>query len=59
MEYVDCLGVDLRFPDLSFDAVVCVFGIFFVPDMAAPIPRRSAYGPPAPPSGLPSWAGSN
>jgi ubiquinone/menaquinone biosynthesis C-methylase UbiE len=23
----------LRFPDESFDAVVCVFGIFFVPDM--------------------------
>jgi ubiquinone/menaquinone biosynthesis C-methylase UbiE len=25
----------LEFPDASFDAVVCVFGIFFVPDMAA------------------------
>jgi SAM-dependent methyltransferase len=26
---------DLGFPDASFDAVVCVFGIFFVPDMPA------------------------
>jgi ubiquinone/menaquinone biosynthesis C-methylase UbiE len=26
--------LSLRFPDESFDAVVCVFGIFFVPDMA-------------------------
>jgi ubiquinone/menaquinone biosynthesis C-methylase UbiE len=24
----------MRFPGVSFDAVVCVFGIFFVPDMA-------------------------
>ena len=27
--------LDLRLPDSHFDAVVCVFGIFFVPDMAA------------------------
>lgn len=27
--------LDLGYPDASFDAVVCVFGIFFVPDMAA------------------------
>jgi ubiquinone/menaquinone biosynthesis C-methylase UbiE len=27
----------LGFPDESFDAVVCVFGIFFVPDMVAAI----------------------
>ena len=27
--------LELRFPDSHFDAVVCVFGIFFVPDMAA------------------------
>ena len=26
--------LSLRFPTASFDAVVCVFGIFFVPDMA-------------------------
>src|SRR6266487_3415764 len=26
--------LSLRFPAESFDAVVCVFGIFFVPDMA-------------------------
>jgi ubiquinone/menaquinone biosynthesis C-methylase UbiE len=26
--------LSLRFPAASFDAVVCVFGIFFVPDMA-------------------------
>src|SRR5262245_21194648 len=26
--------LSLRFPVASFDAVVCVFGIFFVPDMA-------------------------
>jgi Methylase involved in ubiquinone/menaquinone biosynthesis len=26
--------LSLRFPSRSFDAVVCVFGIFFVPDMA-------------------------
>jgi ubiquinone/menaquinone biosynthesis C-methylase UbiE len=26
--------LSLRFPSASFDAVVCVFGIFFVPDMA-------------------------
>src|SRR5215212_10152381 len=26
--------LSLRFPAKSFDAVVCVFGIFFVPDMA-------------------------
>jgi ubiquinone/menaquinone biosynthesis C-methylase UbiE len=26
--------LDLGYPDNSFDAVVCVFGIFFVPDMA-------------------------
>lgn len=29
----DMLALD--YPDASFDAVVCVFGIFFVPDMAA------------------------
>ena len=27
--------LSLRFPNESFDAAVCVFGIFFVPDMAA------------------------
>ena len=27
--------LDLRLPDSHFDAVVCIFGIFFVPDMAA------------------------
>ena len=27
--------LDLRLPDSHFDAVVCVFGIFFLPDMAA------------------------
>jgi ubiquinone/menaquinone biosynthesis C-methylase UbiE len=27
--------LDLRLPGATFDAVVCVFGIFFVPDMAA------------------------
>lgn len=27
----------LQFPDESFDAVVCVFGIFFVPDMEAAV----------------------
>ena len=27
----------LPFPDRQFDAVVCVFGIFFVPDMAAAV----------------------
>src|SRR6185437_11484814 len=26
--------LSLRFPVASFDAVICVFGIFFVPDMA-------------------------
>ena len=26
--------LSMRFPVASFDAVVCVFGIFFVPDMA-------------------------
>ncbi|RTL59333.1 MAG: methyltransferase domain-containing protein [Sphingobacteriales bacterium] len=26
---------DLGYPDNSFDAVICVFGIFFVPDMAS------------------------
>jgi ubiquinone/menaquinone biosynthesis C-methylase UbiE len=29
--------LDLRLPDASFDAVVCVFGIFFVPDMEAAV----------------------
>lgn len=29
--------LDLRLPEASFDAVVCVFGIFFVPDMAAAV----------------------
>jgi ubiquinone/menaquinone biosynthesis C-methylase UbiE len=29
--------LDLGYPDESFDAVVCVFGIFFVPDMQAAI----------------------
>lgn len=29
--------LDLQVPDASFDAVVCVFGIFFVPDMAAAV----------------------
>lgn len=29
--------LELRFPESDFDAVVCVFGIFFVPDMAAAI----------------------
>ena len=28
---------DLKFPDRHFDAVVCVFGIFFVPDMEAQV----------------------
>ena len=31
----DMLGLD--YPAESFDAVVCVFGIFFVPDMAAAV----------------------
>lgn len=29
--------LDLGYPDGSFDAVVCVFGIFFVPDMAGAV----------------------
>ncbi len=29
--------LDLRLPLASFDAVVCVFGVFFVPDMAAAV----------------------
>jgi ubiquinone/menaquinone biosynthesis C-methylase UbiE len=29
--------LDLRFNDSQFDAVVCVFGIFFVPDMQAAV----------------------
>ena len=29
--------LDLPFPKESFDAVVCVFGIFFVPDMTAAV----------------------
>jgi ubiquinone/menaquinone biosynthesis C-methylase UbiE len=29
--------LDLRLPEESFDAVVCVFGIFFIPDMRAAI----------------------
>lgn len=29
--------VSLRFPNESFDAAVCVFGIFFVPDMAGAV----------------------
>jgi ubiquinone/menaquinone biosynthesis C-methylase UbiE len=29
--------LDLGLPDSSFDAVVCVFGIFFVPDMTAAV----------------------
>lgn len=29
--------LDLRLPAASFDAVVCVFGIFFVPDIAAAV----------------------
>lgn len=29
--------LDLRLPEGSFDAVVCVFGIFFVPDVASAI----------------------
>jgi ubiquinone/menaquinone biosynthesis C-methylase UbiE len=29
--------LDLGYPDASFDAVVCVFGIFFVPDMTAAV----------------------
>jgi SAM-dependent methyltransferase len=29
--------LDLKLPSGSFDAVVCVFGIFFVPDMAAAV----------------------
>jgi SAM-dependent methyltransferase len=29
--------LDLRLPEAQFDAVVCVFGIFFVPDMAGAI----------------------
>ena len=29
--------LDLPFPDRHFDAVVCVFGVFFVPDMPAAV----------------------
>jgi ubiquinone/menaquinone biosynthesis C-methylase UbiE len=29
--------LDLGYPDASFDAVICVFGIFFVPDMTAAV----------------------
>jgi len=29
--------LSLRFPNESFDAAICVFGIFFVPDMAAAV----------------------
>ena len=35
---------DLGFPDRHFDAVVCVFGIFFVPDMGAPGGGTMAHG---------------
>jgi SAM-dependent methyltransferase len=38
LENVDFRVGDMRalgYPDASFDAVVCVFGIFFVPDMTA------------------------
>jgi ubiquinone/menaquinone biosynthesis C-methylase UbiE len=34
--------MDLRIPEAPFDGVVCVFGIFFVPDMAAA--ARSLWG---------------
>lgn len=29
--------LDLKLPESGFDAVVCVFGIFFVPDMSAAV----------------------
>ena len=29
--------LDLRLPEAEFDAVICIFGIFFVPDMAAAV----------------------
>lgn len=31
--------LDLGFPESSFDAVICVFGIFFVPDMQAAVSK--------------------
>jgi len=37
MEFRVADMLDLGYPDASFDAVVCVFGIFFVPDMLAAV----------------------
>lgn len=37
MEFRVADMLELGYPDASFDAVVCVFGIFFVPDMAAAV----------------------
>jgi ubiquinone/menaquinone biosynthesis C-methylase UbiE len=34
--------LSMRFPPASFDAVVCVFGIFFVPDMAIAVRELSS-----------------
>ena len=35
--------LSMRFPVASFDAVVCVFGIFFVPDMAMAVSELWSY----------------
>ena len=35
--------LSMRFPVASFDAVVCVFGIFFVPDMAIAVSELESH----------------
>ncbi|CAA9892583.1 Ubiquinone biosynthesis protein UbiE (fragment) [Candidatus Methylobacter favarea] len=47
--------LDLGYPDAGFDAVVCVFGIFFVPDMVAAVKELWRMGKPGGRLAITTW----
>lgn len=47
--------LDLGLPEASFDAVICVFGIFFVPDIAAAVRELWRYVAPGGTLAITTW----
>jgi ubiquinone/menaquinone biosynthesis C-methylase UbiE len=47
--------LDLALPESSFDAVICVFGIFFVPDMQAAVRELWRRVPPGGKLAITTW----
>ncbi len=45
----------LGFPEREFDAVVCVFGIFFVPDLAAQVAELRRFSKPGGHLAITTW----